>query len=810
MLDLCAHPLFRSWATLIGSLYNSYCNSLFATQLESCHTIALELSSCASGNGSVALGLLASFSLSILVLVILVGGFVSWIHRWLTVQEGSANLAIASAALEQLRESVPLHHPPTKHFWISMPGAELTLPLFCSVCHESIQGFTPGSTFSACAVCGVAAHTGSCSRHAGDTCRPICLLVSPAQQPHFWVPEGAVYQVEGLHTSAESVPCVYCGDEKNEGELFAAEPNWRCSCCDARAHVECFCLAHLELRSLSEKYNGAFIAPELQHITGVEGGSSDDDELDLIHENAARLRKTRRRQKVISSRNVSVADTCSLGSYRSLTLPSSCVRKGSKELPSSGGSNSSLAEAANYSTGNGNGRQKQPSRRKSKKRLSNGKSWWTKPFQRTTVHWSEFRLSVEEIPTGIKPILVFINVKSGPCVGSNLRNQFLRRLHPLQVVTLPKDRPEPALLLFSHVKGLRILVAGGDGTVGWILSCLDALSDKNPDWVPPPVAILPLGTGNDLARCLGWGGGLGGWGSGGIGGVLSELEGASVTLLDRWTVLFSDDDDSSVSVTSAPSNKKKNKTMNNYLGIGVDARVALQFHTMREQYPTWFQSQVGNKICYAGVGAKDILAGVGNTSNWNGQGALAGSLTVTCDGREIGVPGDVDGILIINIPSYMGGVDLWGSGHDHYQDEDGDGGECRGRGSTKKKRAQSMCDGWLEIVAVYGSWHLGRLQVGLSRATRLTQAQEVCIKTTSALPMQIDGEPFLQQSTMVTIQMKGQALMLSRTESGPAARVSRAAVDALDWAREERVITAAQHQVICKELAKRMHPLIAT
>ncbi len=47
--------------------------------------------------------------------------------------------------------------------------------------------------------------------------------------------------------------------------------------------------------------------------------------------------------------------------------------------------------------------------------------------------------------------------------------------------------------------------------------------------------------------------------------------------------------------------------MNNYMGIGVDAKVSLEFHRLREQFPHWFRSQMGNKVWYTTVGAKDIL-----------------------------------------------------------------------------------------------------------------------------------------------------------------------------------------------------------
>ena len=55
--------------------------------------------------------------------------------------------------------------------------------------------------------------------------------------------------------------------------------------------------------------------------------------------------------------------------------------------------------------------------------------------------------------------------------------------------------------MFQGVSNIRILACGGDGTAGWIFSVLDKL-DIRP---VPPLAILPLGTGNDLARVFGWG-----------------------------------------------------------------------------------------------------------------------------------------------------------------------------------------------------------------------------------------------------------------------------------------------------------------
>ena len=49
----------------------------------------------------------------------------------------------------------------------------------------------------------------------------------------------------------------------------------------------------------------------------------------------------------------------------------------------------------------------------------------------------------------------------------------------------------------------------------------------------------------------------------------------------------------------------------------------------------------------------------------------------------------------MNIPSYMGGVDLWQNDNDHDDDFS----------------LQSIHDQMLEVVCISGTWHLGKLQV---------------------------------------------------------------------------------------------------
>lgn len=48
--------------------------------------------------------------------------------------------------------------------------------------------------------------------------------------------------------------------------------------------------------------------------------------------------------------------------------------------------------------------------------------------------------------------------------------------------------------MFRHIPNYKILVCGGDGTIGWVLQCLDNVGQDS-QCSNPPCAIVPLGTG---------------------------------------------------------------------------------------------------------------------------------------------------------------------------------------------------------------------------------------------------------------------------------------------------------------------------
>ncbi|CAN6319576.1 unnamed protein product [Urochloa humidicola] len=381
----------------------------------------------------------------------------------------------------------------------------------------------------------------------------------------------------------------------------------------------------------------------------------------------------------------------------------------------------------------------------------------------------KLKYALSDLPADARPLLVFVNKRSGAQRGDSLKHKLHFLLNPVQVFELSSSQgPETGLILFRKVPHFRILVCGGDGTVGWVLDAIDKQNYES----PPPVAILPAGTGNDLSRVLSWGGGLGAVEKqGGLWTVLHDIEHAAVTILDRWKVTVED---------KKSNNALLVKYMNNYLGIGCDAKVALDIHNLREENPEKFYSQFLNKVLYAREGAKSIIDKTFADLPWQ--------IRLEVDGTEIDIPEDSEGVLVANIPSYMGGVDLW-------QNEGED---------PENFDPQSIHDKVLEVVSISGTWHLGTLQVGLSRARRIAQGQSIKVQTFAPFPVQVDGEPWVQQPCTLKISHHGQAFMLRRAIEEPLGQAAAIITDVLEHAESDHVITASQKKALLQEMALRL------
>ncbi|GIY29674.1 diacylglycerol kinase zeta [Caerostris extrusa] len=274
---------------------------------------------------------------------------------------------------------------------------------------------------------------------------------------------------------------------------------------------------------------------------------------------------------------------------------------------------------------------------------------------------SKHVFAIKPIPSSTsKPLLVFINPKSGGNQGSKLLRTFNGSSIHAKSLTSPKGticRVRTDLLdLYKRVPNLRILACGGDGTVGWILSVLDDLKVST----SPPIAVLPLGTGNDLARSLGWGGG---YTDEPLTKILSNIEDGEIVKLDRWFLNVSPNPKADLSACEEGKKTLPLNVVNNYFSLGVDARIALEFHEARDSdndssisEARKFNSRFRNKMFYGQAGGKDLIR-----RKWKD---LCNYVTLECDGQDVTSKlkeMKVHSILFLNISHYGGGTKPWGT-----------------------------------------------------------------------------------------------------------------------------------------------------
>ncbi|KAM8800183.1 diacylglycerol kinase kappa [Eudromia elegans] len=549
------------------------------------------------------------------------------------------------------------------------------------------------------------------------------------------------------------------------------------------------------------------------------------------------------------------------------------------------------------------------------------------------------------------PLLAFVNSKSGDNQGVKFLRKFKQFLNPAQVFDLMNGGPHLGLRLFQKFSTFRILVCGGDGSVGWVLSEIDALGLHK----QCQLGVLPLGTGNDLARVLGWGSLCDDDTQ--LLQILEKLERATTKMLDRWSVLTyeapkqsppaakeEEDGDSNIQAqishyadsvafhlakilesdkhsvvissakflcgtvndfvaevgraykrstenkqeaelmarkcamlsekldslvrelneeaqaivapegaaqappgdakerdkqsgfhpspvprifkskeqlmlranslkkalrqiieqaekavdeqnkqtqaycgTMGPAKKESleecNKeaerlssrretvtsstssilldrpdsfgtlqfpedpsalqfsekcVMNNYFGIGLDAKISLEFNNKRDEHPKKCSSRTKNMMWYGVLGTKELLQRTYKN--------LEQRVQLECDGVPISLP-SLQGIAVLNIPSYAGGINFWG-----------------GTKEDNNFGAPSFDDKKLEVVAVFGSIQMAVSRVINLQHHRIAQCRmvKITIRGDEGVPVQVDGEAWIQPPGIIKIQHKNRAQMLTR------------------------------------------------
>ncbi|KAK9209382.1 hypothetical protein WN944_001748 [Citrus x changshan-huyou] len=371
------------------------------------------------------------------------------------------------------------------------------------------------------------------------------------------------------------------------------------------------------------------------------------------------------------------------------------------------------------------------------------------------------------------PVLVFINSKSGGQLGGKLLLTYRSLLNENQVIDLGEKAPDKVLhqlyvtlekfkaagdVFASEIeKRLRLIVAGGDGTASWLLGVVSDL--KLPH--SPPVATVPLGTGNNIPFSFGWGKKNPNTDQQAVLSFLEQVKNAKEMQIDSWHILMrmkapKEGSFDPIAPLELPhslhafhrvSQKDKLNVEGhhtfrggfwNYFSMGMDAQVSYAFHSERKLHPEKFQNQLVNQSTYLKLAGTQgwFLAPLLHPSSRN-IALMAKVKIMKKQGQweELHIPRYIRSIVCLNLPSFSGGLDPWGKPFRK---------KLRERGLTPPY----VDDGLLEIVGFRDAWHGLVLLAPNGHGTRLAQANRVRFEFEKGAAdhtfMRIDGEPWKQ------------------------------------------------------------------
>ena len=337
-----------------------------------------------------------------------------------------------------------------------------------------------------------------------------------------------------------------------------------------------------------------------------------------------------------------------------------------------------------------------------------------------------------------------MNKCSGGRKGEQVYRTLVRLLNPRQVFLLENDASiTHALSIYSSLSNMRICICGGDGTVAWVVH---RLVEVFPSLTNPLICILPLGTGNDMSRALGWGSEFRSTRQ--LFETLTQIPRSLPVILDRWTVHVEplETNESSKETTERHHQPKfirrtneyhhaipNNRFFLNYISFGLDAAFVLDYHNRRLDDPSKFTSPLKNKILCINESRKyfnDFVFGM----TWN----LSSYMRLICDGQDLtNSIQHCHSLVLLNTRSFASGSHPW-----------------------RDFERQDFGDKKIEVLGL-STKQMALLRFGC-HGLPIAQCSQVRIELNHSMPVHMDGGPFcLAGSSAVNITHAGQVMMLA-------------------------------------------------
>ncbi len=234
-----------------------------------------------------------------------------------------------------------------------------------------------------------------------------------------------------------------------------------------------------------------------------------------------------------------------------------------------------------------------------------------------------------------------------------------------------------------------IVIGGGDGTISFIVNLLADMDKK------PAVALIPLGTGNDLCRSLGIFQLYRKKGFKGIVEIIKQGKTAKIDLIKIST----------------------NKYFINYFGLGSDAMVAHDFENLRKKsYVKILRSTFCNKIFFSLLGMKNLFSRINHD-------IILKIKTDTGYLREELIPKKSYGFIINNITSYAGGASV-----------------CSFSNVNDGKFEVVIISNLVQLIFLHFTRFINKPLDCLLTSVRHFQAGNLTVEFSGKTPCQIDGE----------------------------------------------------------------------